>query len=58
MVDVAIEGAKGTGEAIAEQAGEAKDAVVKAVKDEVKAAKANVSKAADSAVDNVKKGVK
>ena len=32
--------------------------VVKAVKDEVKAAKANVSKAADSAVDNVKKGVK
>ena len=42
VVDVAVEGAKGTGEVIAEQAAGAKDALVDAVKAEVKSAKKEV----------------
>ena len=58
VVDVAVEGAKGTGEVIAEQASGAKDALVDAVKAEVKSAKKNIEKAADSAVETAKKEVK
>ena len=58
VVDVAIAGAKGTGEVIAEQASEAKDAIVGAVKAEVKSAKENIGKAADSAATAVKKEAK
>lgn len=54
VVDVAIAGAKGTGEVIAEQASEAKDAIVQAAKAEARSIKESAKKTCDSVKKEVK----